>query len=396
MKITPLRPAPALAVDRSKRNLLRPEAVQFERHVAIVGTAGVPPRYGGFETLAACLCEHFEATGPRLSVYCSSELYPERPREYHGAELRHLPLKANGWQSMLYDAASIAHAVVNKADAVLLLGVSGAFVLPFVRLLTSVHIVTNVDGVESRREKWGPVARRLLRALEWCAIRFSHEIIADNQGICEYLLREYGVHADVIPYGGDHVAPRGDEPMPSVEGPYALVIARIEPENNIDMILQAFDAPEVTGSISLVAIGNWSASEYGRQLRRRYSEKPGFSLLDAIYDRDRIRSLRAHASVYIHGHSAGGTNPSLVEAMFFPVPTVAFDCVFNRYTLTERGAYFGSPNALRSELLKPDAARRIDLAAVKALALERYTWGRVAAQYAAALGRSSGSRRTDS
>jgi glycosyltransferase involved in cell wall biosynthesis len=356
------------------------------KKVAIVGTAGVPARYGGFETLAECLCEHLETFDLDVAVYCTGRLYPERHAKYRGAELRYLPLEANGWQSLLYDALSICHALWKRADTLLLLGVSGAFLLPLVRLLSPARVVTNIDGIESRREKWGPFTRQILRALEWFAVRFSHAVIADNEGIRQYVAERYGVDAEVIAYGGDHVAPRGNEPAPAFAGRYALLLARIEPENNIETILRAFAGETVRREFSLVAIGNWAASEYGRDLKARYGGRDGYVLLDAIYDRDKVRSLRAHAAVYLHGHSAGGTNPSLVEAMFFRAPIAAFDCSFNRYTLAGLGAYFRSAEGLEAVLSGPGAAVDADTREVRALARARYTWSTIAERYATVLG----------
>jgi glycosyltransferase involved in cell wall biosynthesis len=356
------------------------------KQVAIVGTAGVPARYGGFETLADCLCAHLATFDLEVAVYCTGRLYPERLAKYRGAELRYLPFEANGWQSLLYDALSILHALWKRADALLLLGVSGAFLLPLVRLVSSARVVTNIDGIESRREKWGPLTRRILRALEWFAVRFSHAVIADNEGIGQYVAERYGVEAEVIAYGGDHVAPRGNEPAPPVAGRYALLLARIEPENNIETILRAFADEALRRELSLVAVGNWDASEYGRELKASYRGRDGYLLLDAIYDRDKVRSLRAHAAIYVHGHSAGGTNPSLVEAMFCRAPIAAFDCSFNRYTLAGLGSYFRSAEELEAVLSRIGAAVGSDTREVRALARVRYTWSTIAAHYATVLG----------
>ncbi|MGC3999864.1 MAG: DUF1972 domain-containing protein [Anaeromyxobacter sp.] len=360
-----------------------------KNQIVIAGSAGVPARYGGFETLAACLCERLGPVAPstRFAVYCSSGLYPERSRDYFGAELRYMPLRPTGWQSMLYDAVSMIHALMRRADTILLLGVSGAFILPLIRLVSNVRIVTNVDGLESRRKKWGPVARWLLRALEWCAVRFSHVVIADNEGIREHLAATYGASgALVIAYGGDHLAAEHAAADAPLEAPYALVLARIEPENNIHQILEAFEDQALQDRMTLVAIGNWDASDYGRNLRQRYGCRRGYALLDPVYDRDKVRAYRSHARCYIHGHSAGGTNPSLVEAMFFPVPIVAYECTFNRHTMEGQGAYFADATALNAWLrrLAMDGGSA-ETSGVMKLAAERYTWSRIAAEYARVL-----------
>lgn len=357
--------------------------------VAIVGTVGVPANYGGFETLTENLLRvHAErvaqsAEVPALSfvVYCSSRAYDVRRDHYLGAELRYVPIGANGLQSMLYDAVSLFSAAWRGADAVLLLGVSGGLALPLIRIFTRVRIVTNIDGLEWRRGKWNPLAKRLLRLLEWLAVRSSHMLVADNTAIADYVKTTHRVNSRVIAYGGDHaVAPQAasiDEL--GLPERYALSIGRVEPENNPAMIAEAF-AEDV--DCTLVAVGNWERSEFGRQLRQRYSAHRNIVFLDPIYDLAKLKTLRSNALFYVHGHSAGGTNPSLVEAMHFGIPVMAYDCVFNRGSTEDSALYFDTAQQLR-ELIreaKPDVLAEVGMA-MKSIAERRYTWDVVASQY---------------
>jgi len=351
--------------------------------ISIVGTVGVPGRYGGFETLVENLVRfhHREGRPEELTVYCSRLEYPEAPPTYLSARLRYVRLNANGPQSIPYDAVSLAHAVRDRADVILLLGVSGTVALPFVRAASGTRIITNVDGLEWKREKWGPRARSFLRWSEKLAVRYSHHVIADNQGIADYLRTAYGTTAELIEYGGDHAVEA--EPAPTaVDGlslppGYMLALCRIEPENNVAMILEAFAA----SGQPLVFVGNWDKSEYGRALRARWSGHSNLVLLDPIYDEGRLRRVRMDATAYVHGHSARGTNPALVEMMHFGLPTYAFDCDYNRYTTEDQATYFSTADDLGT-LLRAKAASNGEAGTrLREIAQRRYAWARISRTY---------------
>ena len=351
--------------------------------VAILGTVGVPGAYGGFETLAENLVRFHERNFPasELVVYCSANTYPNRPSSFLGAELRYVALNANGFSSIPYDIVSLFLAVWRGSDVILMLGVSGALILPLVRLLSRARIVTNIDGVEWKREKWKGAARWFLRLSERVAVRFSHEVIADNAGIADHVSRTYGRDSHVIAYGGDHALQTEGKPFegePLLDR-YALALCRIEPENNISLMLEAFARAD---SLPLMFIGNWNNSEYGRELKRRYATKTRLRLLDPIYDLGVLYTLRSQASVYVHGHSAGGTNPSLVEMMHFGVPVMAYDCEFNRYTTDGKALWFRDVESLGAALdaLTPEQSAIIG-AEMKRIAQERYTWDVIGMAY---------------
>ncbi len=351
--------------------------------IAVVGTVGLPANYGGFETLTENLVRYHSVHQANidLSVYCSSKAYTKQTRTYLSAALRYIPLNANGAQSILYDIWSLFSAVRHRSDVILLLGVSGAIALPFIRLISSARIVTNIDGIEWRREKWRGFAKRFLRFSEKMAVRFSHEVIADNDAIAQYLRREYGHDCHVIAYGGDHAVAVDASPVDEYELParYAFSVCRIEPENNVHIVIDAFSRQQ---EIALVMVGNWNNSEYGRELRTRYADMAQLHLLEPIYDLGKLKSLRAGAALYVHGHSAGGTNPSLVEAMHFGKPVLAFDCDFNRATTEEKAIFFKDSASLLNEI---QMAGVNDLSSVGKDMLEiaqrRYTWSKVAQQY---------------
>lgn len=237
--------------------------------LSINGTAGIPGCYGGFETLAENLvgfAETRHAGNVTLSVYCSSGLYDIKQKTYRGARLRYLRLKANGVHSVLYDAVSIFDAIRQRDTHMLVLGVSGALVLPLVRLFSRTRIVTNIDGIEWKREKWQGSAKWFLRLSEKLAVRHSDAVIADNEAIAEHVRDTYGKDCQVIAYGGDHAldhasAANAPEDLPDR---FALALCRIEPENNVHVILEAVDGRDTP----LVFVGNWDNSAYAHLIHR--------------------------------------------------------------------------------------------------------------------------------
>ena len=348
----------------------------------IAGTVGIPAKYGGFETLVENLAVfHGEnELACDLRVFCSARSYPDKPDTFGSTQLDYLPLDANGAQSVLYDGLSLWRSMRRKADTILLLGVSGAIFLPFLRAVSSIRIITNIDGIEWKRKKWKAFAKLILRASEWAAVHFSHEVIADNQAIADYVQDTYGIGCHVIAYGGDHAlrAPGAAEAAGGLPDRYALGLCRIEPENNVHVILEALEGL----GMPLVFVGNWDSSAYGRDLKAQYCESPNLYLLDPIYDPGALHVVRARASVYLHGHSAGGTNPSLVEMMHFGVPVLAHGCSFNRHTTEGKARYFESAAELAEQLrnLDTEDADRIG-ADMLEIAQRKYTWDQIGKAY---------------
>jgi glycosyltransferase involved in cell wall biosynthesis len=364
------------------------------RKAAILGTVGVPGNYGGFETLADNLVNYHavnsgandggQADSLELTVYCSSKAFHSRPETHRDAKLVYFGLNANGVQSIPYDMIGMIHAVWRGHDRLLLLGVSGAPVLPLLRIFTKARIVTNVDGIEWKREKWQGAAKHYLRLAERIAVKFSHVVIADNQAIADYLNEVFACKAQVIPYGGDHAVEAEPDPAAAAHLPerYALGLCRIEPENNIGMILKAFGGLEVP----LVFVGNWDKSEYGRALKAKYVGHPTIIIHDPVYDPGGLRAIRDRAILYLHGHSAGGTNPALVEMMHFGIPIAAHGCAFNRQTTEGKALYFESAQELRNVVtaLEPALAAQVG-ADMAEIAQRRYTWDVIGRAYFALL-----------
>lgn len=354
--------------------------------LAIIGSVGVPAKYGGFETLVHYLVKNLYARLD-ITVYCSGKSYApeEQTSTWNGAKLKYIPLKANGMQSVAYDIWSILHAV-RRSDVLLILGVSGCLFLPFLKMFTDKKIIVNIDGLEWRRPKWNALAKAFLRINEKIACKYADEIITDNQILKEYVKIRYGIDGNLIEYGADHCSKveateKDREEYPFLSGKYAFKVARIEPENNLHVILKAFSCvPDET----LVIVGNWNNSDYGKDLKEYYSRFSNLILLDPIYDRRGLDLLRSNATYYVHGHSAGGTNPSLVEAMYLQLPVLSFDVIYNRVTTNNQALFFHDEESLKQVL---NNIHRQPLHAIgRALRLfaeRKYTWEIVSNKYAA-------------
>ncbi len=357
-------------------------------NLGIIGTVGVPAKYGGFETLAAQLALNL-VSEYQTTVYCSAKNYAkhERIKEWKGIRLIYLPMSANGVQSIIYDIISMIHALFFM-DVILVLGVSGCVFLPIIKLLAPrKQVVVNVDGLEWRRAKWQGLSKKYLRFSEGIAVRFADEVVTDNAAIQQYVREIYGVESRLIEYGADHVEafsiqPEHHNAYPFLATDYAFKVCRIEPENNIHLVLEAFARH---GKMPLVLVGNWENSEYGRELRRLYRQYSNLYLLDPIYQHDELNMLRSNCALYVHGHSAGGTNPSLVEAMYLGLPVLSYGAIYNRITTQERAIYFETAEDIIMSLRQ---LSNLDLGQIahdlKWIADMRYVWSIIAKKYALA------------
>lgn len=354
------------------------------KKVAIIGSAGIPARYGGFETLVHHLVDEWKGKY-NTTVYCSETFYKshERPNEYKGARLVYLPFNANGAQSVIYDIVSMIHALF-YADVLLILGVSGGVFIPFIKMFTNKKIIVNIDGLEWRRPKWGKFIQSFLKFSEFLAVKYSDADITDNEALKRYTAINYKTLSFYVAYGADHVkpsVPKDDDfsRYPFLSSDYAFKVCRIEPENNVHVILEAYS---LMPSKILVIIGNWVNSEYGETLRRQFRSFKNLILMDPIYEQQDLDLIRSNCGLYIHGHSAGGTNPSLVEAMFLGLPVIAFDVIYNRCTMKNKGLYFKDSIDLKKQIEALSKKELFHLSQeMKSLANEFYTWEVIAERY---------------
>jgi len=351
--------------------------------IAVIGTVGVPACYGGFETLVENLVRH-DLDG-RYSVFCSSKAYKQKAQFFCNARLHYLPFNANGVFSVFYDSISILLGIYLGYRQFLILGVSGIWIVPFLKLINKrCRFVVNIDGVEWKRKKWGFFSSNFLKICETIAVKFCHVVITDNEVIQRYVLNVYKRESKVIAYGGDHVFSRNIQLITTNKsknsGITVLSICRIEPENNVHIILKSLML--IGTPYELIFIGNWNNSNYGKELKEEYSSLQNITLLDPIYSLDKLNYYRSSCDIYIHGHSAGGTNPSLVEMMFYKKEIFAFDCEFNTYTMGGNGKYFTSIDELVILLRSFESnLARESADSLYNLAQRRYTWNIITKAY---------------
>ncbi len=348
----------------------------MKKKLYIIGCSGIPARYGGFETFAENIA--LELTkNLEISVICSSKLYGPSEQEINWKSIRRIffNVDPNGIRSILYDLKGLLLAA-KESDYILLLGIGAGILLPFIPSLKSKYLCVHVDGIEWKRSKWNIVAKLFLRLGYILSLRHLKTIILDNKAIAQYVPSQYQKKIVYINYGGNHL-PRIVALNPLKDSSYALVIARAEPENNLHLILKVFQKNQ---NLKLIMISNWNHTRYGKKLCKSYSKAPNIHMIDAIYDdMSKLQQYRANCSLYIHGHSAGGTNPSLVEAMYTGLPVIAWDNIFNRVTTHDLAFYFKTEEELEKQLVslkKPVLSRCAK--ELNEYAKQNYTWNKAA------------------
>jgi len=354
--------------------------------LAILGTRGIPARYGGFETFAEKLALGLCARGFDVTVFCESGATPG-PDTFQGVRLRYEYAPALGsLQTILFDMKCL-WAARKGYDVVYMLGYGAA---PFCLIprLWGNSVWINPDGLEWARAKWGSVARTYFRVMEWVSLRVANRIIADAEAIETNLANRHGKLRDctVIPYGCELI-----ETPPAVKlltewglsmGGYYLVVCRLEPENHVLEILQAFQRSK--SSRQLIIVGNHLAeTRYVAQLR--VTRDPRIRMIGTVYDQAKLTCLRYHSFAYIHGHSVGGTNPSLLEAMGCGNLIFAHDNPFNRETLGPWGFYFSRPHELTEVIAqaeRQDSELERHREGSRARVRAAYNWPDIIARYA--------------
>ena len=358
--------------------------MKSKKRVAIVGTNGIPARYGGFETLVNYLTENNNSGKIEFTVFCSRTPKNKQLKTFNNAKLIYLPFKANGSQSIAFDILSLIN-VWFKYDRVLLLGTSGATIIPFLKLFKKTRLIVNFGGFEWKRDKWNWMVRKLLKWSETISIRFSDTIIADNQVFVDYISDHYHKESKLIEYGGDHVNKQIPtkqiiEKYPFLNNHYGISISRAQPDNQIHLLLKAYVKSK--SKEALVIISNWSKFDYGKNLLKKYKNVTNLFLLDAVYDLSVLNTLRSNASYYIHTHSFCGTAPSLVEAMHHELPIISYDAPTNIATTENKAIFFHTVSELSDILLSISSIELTQIARnMQDIAKRRYTWQKISNKY---------------
>jgi hypothetical protein len=308
--------------------------------IGILGCRGIPNHYGGFEKFAEILAIRMVKDGYDVSVYCSSE-HPLKTNNYKGVKriCKKDPEKHLGtFGQFIYDLFCILDSHKRKFDIILQLGYTSSSVWYWLLPRRS-FIITNMDGLEWQRSKYGKYTRYFLKYAEMLAARHSDYLVTDAVGIQNYLKQNYNIISRYIAYGAS-LPERISKKILCNYGlrpyKYHLIIARLEPENNIELIIQGYLLSE--SDIPLVIVGKQN-TPYGKQLTEVY-KNPKVIFMGSIFNDNILNSLRFYSFLYFHGHSVGGTNPSLLEAMASKSLICANDNIFNREVLGQNAFYF--------------------------------------------------------
>jgi glycosyltransferase involved in cell wall biosynthesis len=353
--------------------------------IAILGSQGIPAKFGGFETFAEQLATRLAQKEFSVTVFCEVES-GNRPPSYKGVSLHYGKTpKVTALRSIWFDTVCIIKSL-RKYDIIYMLGyhVALAFFLP---VLFGDTLVVNMDGMEWKRTKWSSFAQKYLRLMEYLAAKWSTILVADAEGIADYLKKEYG-HPDkvvMIPYGADIITtppdPERIAPYGLEAGSYYLVVCRLEPENHVLEIIRGF--VDTSSKRKLVIVGDYQAdTPYTKSLTAQEDERIVF--LGSIYDQEQLTALRCHCYAYLHGHSVGGTNPSLLEAMACGNFVVAHNNVFNREVTENNGWYFTDSKELQQlvEKLEAEGPPPQAPALFREIMDRKYNWDIIADRYA--------------
>ena len=355
--------------------------------VAMIGTRGVPAAYGGFETAVDEIGRRMAADGVEVTVYCRTRKGAPRPAAYEGMRLVHLPaLHSKTLETLSHTGLSVMHALFRRRyDAAFVFNAANSPFLPVLRL-ARIPVAVHVDGLEWKRGKWGRVGRVYYRVAESLAVRWGDALIADAQGIADYYEREFGVDTQLLTYGAKAIEAEPDERLTDLglqPGAFHLVVARFEPENHVDLIVEGYHRS--SARLPLVVVGSAPyAAEHSRKIADIAASDERIRLLGGVWDQELLDQLYASALTYLHGHSVGGTNPSLLRAMGAATAVIAYDVDFNREVAGPEAQYFGDPDGVRSCVERAES----DVISTKSAgsrlqnrAIERYDWDVVSRGY---------------
>lgn len=362
--------------------------------IAILGSRGWPSTYGGFETLVRHLAPHLASQGFETAVYCRD---PRRPLAWMVAELEGVQrvftpgLDRKTTSTLSFGFTATLDATLRGYDALLILNVAHGFFLPLLRI-RGIPVVVNVDGLEWERAKWNRMGASTFLAGARMVARFANEIVIDSHAVGTRWRELFGRDGTFIPYGAEIIDPRPTcniAALGLMPRSYVLVVARLVPENNIDLILDAIERLPQATQVVMVGDANYR-SPLTERLLRLSARRRELRWLGHLDDQELLTDLWAHCGIYVHGHSAGGTNPALVQALGARCPTVAFDTPFNREVLGRRDQLFRSSEDL-AELIgsvlgsvesRESLARR-----GPEIVRTRYTWESVLEAYTTLLTR---------
>lgn len=323
--------------------------------IAILGTRGIPNNYGGFEQFAENLSVRLAEKGHLITVY-NPHYHYYAGNNYKGVEIikKYNPEKLLGASAnYIYDYLCLLDALKKYFDIILECGAASASLSFYLCRLNNKIIITNPDGLEWKRKKWSLIGKKVIKLSEKLAIRKSPYIITDHPEISNYILKTYNKKSWYIPYGASIPESYNELYLKKYTikpNQYSLIIARLIPENNIEVIIKGYINSKCDEPLIIVGITKTNYSKYLKQKYRRFKH---IKFIGSIYDNDILNNLRHYCQYYFHGHSVGGTNPSLLEAMACGSFIIAQNNIFNKGVLKNGGYYFSTAKDITNCIKDP-------------------------------------------
>jgi glycosyltransferase involved in cell wall biosynthesis len=347
--------------------------------IALLGSRGIPALYGGFETLVEELSLGLTASGTcNIIVYCRSQYFKNKPSMFHGVRLIYFPApRIKAFESLLHSFLSSLHVLKQNVDIIYFVDPANAPFCLFLRLFGK-QVVIHTDGLGWKRRKWSWLARRYYKFAEWLSAHIASALVTDNPVMQEYYRKEYNADSVYIPYGSANRYSINEaiyEELNLSPNDYLLVVARLEPENNIDIIIKEYNKLNI--SIPMVVVGDSPySSRYIARLQDLANERVHF--VGRVDDQPKLNALYRGAYLYIHGHEVGGTNPSLLRAMQSGTAPAVINVPFNTTVVGEDGFVFERreqhlANMLERLIANPNEVKRIAERA-QARAASHFTW----------------------
>ena len=352
--------------------------------IGILGTRGIPNHYGGFEKVAEKLSAELVTRGHEVFVYNTTD-HPFQGKSWQGVNIIHCydpsPWMGTAGQ-FVYDLNCIINARRQKFDILLVLGYTSSSVWGWL-YPKKTRVITNMDGLEWQREKYAKPVQIYLRFAERLAIHFSDIQIADSVPIKEYLDKKYNIQTVYIAYGADMAKEKTDpqnQPKYKNHDAHFLLMSRMEPENNIELVLEGFSRSKTERNLKVVGNTN---NKYGNHLKAKFKKNEKIEFLGANFEKEAIKELTDQTLIYFHGHSAGGTNPSLLEAMASGVYIAAHDNIFNKSILEDRADYFITASDVQEIVEGAEKGNRMQWAIDenRTLIIKKFNWQLITDQY---------------
>ncbi|HWZ04088.1 MAG TPA: DUF1972 domain-containing protein [Mucilaginibacter sp.] len=317
--------------------------------IAILGTRGIPNYYGGFEHISEYVSEGLVKRGHSVTVY-NSHNHPYQEDTWNGVEIRHCydpEFRVGTAGQFAYDFNCLMDARKRNFDVVLIMGYTSSSVWGKLYPPNST-IITNMDGLEWKRSKYSKPVRQFLRYAEKLAVKYSQFYISDSLIIKSYLGEKYNIESKYIPYGADLFSEEEREQVDNGEAlkeDYFLLMARMEPENNIETILEGFNNSNSHRKFKVLGSTD---NRFGKFITHKFKNDERIEFKGSIYNTGKVRALQNNSYLYFHGHSVGGTNPSLLEAMASEALIAAHNNPFNQSVLHTDAFYFSNANEVRN------------------------------------------------